>query len=77
MSFAALDRMLTRLVTHGRLTLVDTDGKAHKYGAAGAEPAARVRIVDPAFPRKALLSANTAVGEAYMNGGIVLEEGRS
>ena len=75
MSFVALDRMLTRMVTHGRLTIIDASGKEHDYGAAGAEPAARVRIVDAGFPRKVLLRPNLAVGEAYMNGGVIIEEG--
>jgi cyclopropane-fatty-acyl-phospholipid synthase len=63
------------MVSHGRLTIDDASGKEHHYGAAGAQPAVRVRIVDAHFPRKVLTKPNLAVGEAYMNGGVILEEG--
>ena len=69
-----LDVFLQRLVRVGRLTVVDPDGKLHQFGPGGA-PAVRVRLRDRRTQRRLLLNPELRLGEAYMDGSLVLEEG--
>src|SRR5690606_31513593 len=75
MSLFPLDRVLDRLITHGRLTVIDTDGARHDFGSSTAQPAVTIRVTDPAFPWRATVRPEMAVGEGYMNGAFVIEQG--
>ena len=75
MSLFPLDRLLRRLVTHGRLTLIDSTGQRHEFGRPGALPSAAVRINDPHFVRRFLRRPGLVLGEAYMDGSYTIEEG--
>jgi cyclopropane-fatty-acyl-phospholipid synthase len=68
------DAFLQRLVLVGRLTVVDADGSLHHYGPGGA-PAVRVRLRDARTRRRLLLNPELSLGEAYMDGALVIEEG--
>ena len=67
--------VLDRFVTVGQLGLIDANGKQHKFGTDDAEPSVTIRLHDPALHWKMALSPRTAVGEAYMDGTLTVEDG--
>src|SRR5438477_8343817 len=65
---------LPRFIRIGRLSLIDAAGKTHVFeGSPG--PSASVRLHDPSLHWKLLLSPRFYVPDAYMNGGLTIEEG--
>ena len=68
------DAMLRAMVREGRLSVEMPDGTRREYGDEHVEPV-RVRLSDPALPRKILMSRDLAVGEAYMDGTLTIEGG--
>ncbi len=71
-----LDKLLARVIRRGELRAIDAAGRVHDYGAP--EPGrARVaiRFTDRATPGRIARDARLAVGEAYMDGRLVIEEG--
>lgn len=68
----ALDQLLRHAVTWGRLRVVYPDGSPRHYGP-GPAPEARVRIGDPALIRRLLTNPQMALGEGYMDGGLVFD----
>lgn len=75
MSLFPLDKFLGRLVTHGELTVIGADGERQTFGRPGTGPAATLRITDPTLIRRFLRRPNLVVGEGYMDGSWVVEEG--
>ena len=73
--FAAsvIHAMLRRLVRNGRLSVVYPDGSLKTYGD-GKGTEVRIRIRDRRTLRR-LLDADRYLGEAYMDGGIIVEKG--
>ncbi len=65
---------LRRLIKFGRLTVIDPRGRAHVMEGAGG-PAAVIRLHDPSVSRAMFGSPALAVGEAYMDGRLTVEEG--
>jgi cyclopropane-fatty-acyl-phospholipid synthase len=69
-----LDKMLARVIKTGRLEIIDAAGLRHVYqGAPGAT--VTVRLNDPALHHKLFLNPELSAGEAYMDGGLVIEKG--
>ena len=68
-----IDAMLRRLIRHGRLSVLYPDGSLKTYGD-GTGTEVRVRIRDRRTLRR-LLDADRYLGEAYMDGGLVVEQG--
>ncbi|HYM31305.1 MAG TPA: cyclopropane-fatty-acyl-phospholipid synthase family protein [Candidatus Cybelea sp.] len=66
---------LRRLIRSGHLTLIDAFGRRHEFGQAGAKPAATFRIKDKSLHRKLALNPDLALGEAWMDGTIEVENG--
>src|SRR5437762_13342892 len=65
---------LPRFIRIGRLNLIDAAGETHVFeGSPG--PSASVRLHDPSLHWKFLLSPRFYVPDAYMNGGLTIEEG--
>src|SRR5256885_4704633 len=65
---------LLRFIRIGPLNLIDAAGKTHVFeGSPG--PSASVRVHDPSLHWKFLLSPRFYVPDAYMNGGLTIEEG--
>jgi len=60
-----LDRLLTRIVREGDLSVTWPDGRISIYGW-GNGPSSAVTLHDPALPRKLVMNAELALGEAYM-----------
>jgi cyclopropane-fatty-acyl-phospholipid synthase len=72
--YALLDQALDHVVKTGTLIVTDAQGRPHSYGDGTGE-AVRFRVTDRLTPVKLALDADLHLGESYMNGGIVLEQG--
>jgi cyclopropane-fatty-acyl-phospholipid synthase len=70
-----LDALLRRLIRKGRLVVIDADGKRHVYGDGADGEAVAIRFTDRATPRRAALNPALALGEAYMDGRLLVEQG--
>jgi len=68
-------KLLNYLVKSGDLTVFDADGKAHKFGTPGQKPKSVIRLHDKALHYQLFFYPEFYLGEAYMNGALVLEEG--
>lgn len=73
--FKLLDVLLTRLVREGSLTVLDAAGVAHSYGD-GTGPLVTTRILDSRLERHLSVDPELALGEGYMDGRLVMLEGR-
>jgi cyclopropane-fatty-acyl-phospholipid synthase len=72
--FRQLRHVLDRIVTTGNLRLIDADGCAHDFGD-GSGPPIVARIADCATERRFILNPALAIGEAYVDGRLVVEQG--
>lgn len=69
-----LVKAVTGLVRQGDLTITLPDGRARRFGDGGGDAVA-IRLTDPALPRKLMRNPELALGEAYMDGTLLLEAG--
>lgn len=69
----ALQTLLRRIVRKGTLTVVAPDGRPYAFG--NGSPAITIRITDWKVVRRLFLNPDLAVGEAYMDGTLVVENG--
>ena len=69
-----LARLFERLITIGRLTLIDAHGRSHDFRGVGG-PCATIRLKDPALHWKLVLRPRLYLPEAYMDGALTIEEG--
>ena len=69
-----LASVLPRVIRIGRLNVIDAAGRTHVF-AGSPGPTATIRLHDRALHWKCLLSPRFYVPEAYMNGGLTIEEG--
>lgn len=67
-------RAFRQLISVGHLTLIDPDGERHECRGSDGHRAT-IRITDRSLDRRLLLNPELAIGEGYMDGGIVLEDG--
>lgn len=65
--------LFRRIIRDGTLTLVDPAGRRETVGSG--EPRVTVRLTDRATERRILMNPKLAIGESYMNGSLVIEEG--
>ncbi len=66
--------LFERLIRVGTLTVIDADGKTHVF--AGTEgPKATMRLHDKALHKSIFRKPQLAVGEAYMDGTLTVEDG--
>ncbi|MGG7646023.1 class I SAM-dependent methyltransferase [Rhodovulum sp. YNF3179] len=68
-----LDTLLSSLIRHGALVVETPDGHTHRYGEPDATPV-RIRIHDDETLRRLALRPELAVGEAYMDGRLTIED---
>ncbi|MEZ5816579.1 MAG: cyclopropane-fatty-acyl-phospholipid synthase family protein [Hyphomicrobiaceae bacterium] len=73
--FKPLYLLLDRIVVHGTLTVETADGAVHRFGDGGS-PRVSMKLADRALERQIALNPNLAVGEGYMDGRLVMREGR-
>ncbi len=69
-----LERLLKRVMVHGSLTMILASG-ARITGGDGQTPHVTVRFTTQAAQRAVCLDPELCLGEAYMNGTLVMEEG--
>jgi cyclopropane-fatty-acyl-phospholipid synthase len=69
-----LATIASRFVQTGRLTIIDPSGRSHELGPGGA-PAAAIRICDWTSWARIGLRPTLALGEAYMHGALIIEQG--
>jgi cyclopropane-fatty-acyl-phospholipid synthase len=62
------------LITVGTLTVIDAAGRTHRF-VGGEGPQVTIRLHDKALHRRLLFSPYLAVGEAYMDGTLTVEDG--
>lgn len=67
-----LDRLLGRLIRDGSLTVQMPDGVQKTYGD-GSGPAVHVTLHDPALPGRLVRGPDMALGEAYMDQTLTVE----
>ena len=68
----ALDRMLDQFIVTGALDLTFPDGRRRRYGPGGQGADVQVALHDPALPRRLVMSPELALGEAYMDGTLII-----
>lgn len=57
------------------MTVIDAAGRVHPFGPGDSGPDVSVRLHDPLLPMRILLRPSLALGEAYMDGTITIEQG--
>ncbi len=72
--FALLDRVLNYVVKSGALQVIDPQGLPHTYGDGSGTPVV-MRITTPGWARKIAFDPDLNLGEAYMAGGLEVEQG--
>jgi cyclopropane-fatty-acyl-phospholipid synthase len=72
--FRLLRYILDRTVTSGHLNVIDADGRNYGFGDHTGTPIV-ARIADTWTERQLALSPSLAIGEAYMDGRLVIEQG--
>jgi len=70
-----LAAFLRRVVRIGHLGVIDADGRRQDFGEPGAIPSVVLRLHDRALARRIALYPALAVGEAYMDGTLTIEDG--
>ena len=68
-----LQRLFAKVIHYGRLTVIGPNGRSYRAGAS--MPSVTIRITDPAIIPRILLHCDLAIGEAYMDGTLIMEEG--
>jgi len=64
-----------KLIRRGHLRIIDSHNKIRDFGEKGAKPSATVRLHDKFLFYKLPLNFSLYFGEAYMDGGITVEDG--
>ena len=70
-----LAQVLARVVNEGELTIVDEIGRSHQIKGAKAGPAVTMRVHDWWTGIRLALRPRLALGEAYMDGRLTVEQG--
>ncbi|KLE35835.1 SAM-dependent methyltransferase [Aurantiacibacter luteus] len=71
-----IDKLLARMIRRGTLRLTHADGTARTFGAPEPGfPDVAIRFADDKVARDVLLDPRLGVGEAYIDGRIVIEQG--
>ncbi len=72
--FGLLEKALRGVISSGDLTLLSPSGKALRLGDGTGTPV-RCRITSPLWAAKILLDPDLYLGEAWMDGGLLVEQG--
>jgi cyclopropane-fatty-acyl-phospholipid synthase len=71
---AMTGRLIERLLKRGEITVVTVDGKSTKYGPGGGK-SVTIRFTDRKVPFELLRNPRLGLGEAYMDGRLLIEGG--
>ena len=69
-----MSRLFDGIIITGRLTVIRANRRTETFGD-GTGPTVTIRFTSPQAERKAMLRWRVGMGEAYMNGGMVIEHG--
>ena len=69
-----LARFLAATIRTGTLVVIDANGKKWRFGTGGA-PGAAIRLHDRRLHRRLLLNPRLALGEAFVDGTLTIEDG--
>jgi cyclopropane-fatty-acyl-phospholipid synthase len=69
-----LVKYLANVLKTGSLEIVDAKGKLHRFGN-GSGPNVRARFTSPAAERSVMLNPELKLGETFMDGGLILDQG--
>jgi cyclopropane-fatty-acyl-phospholipid synthase len=67
-----LNKMLGQLIRRGTLIVHLPDGAVQRHGD-GTQPSVTVRVVDPTLPMRMVRNPDLAVGEAYVDGALTID----
>jgi len=67
--------ILKHLIRDGHLTLIDANGRTHVVEGGSGRPRVTLRLHDKALHRRLLLNPQLALGEAYVDGTLTVDEG--
>lgn len=70
-----LGNLLKRFVKNGQLRITDAKGVQHVFGTGENGPTVTARLTDAALEWKLFLNPELTAAEAYMDGGLVFEDG--
>ena len=70
-----LDSVLKKIMVRGTLAVVDHRGRRWKYAGARAGPGATMHLHTARLPLRIALRPDLALGEAYMDGTLTVEDG--
>jgi cyclopropane-fatty-acyl-phospholipid synthase len=70
-----LSKLFNQIFKIGRLTVIDVNGRNYVFGSGDPKPAMTIRFHDKSVKRALLLNPRLALGEAYMNGKVTIENG--
>ena len=74
-SLPLLSPLLRSMIRKGRLVVIDARGGWHEFGGHRTGPSVTVRLHDRNLPLRMALNPSLALGEAYMDGRLTLEQG--
>jgi len=69
-----LQQMLKGVYKKGTLIVIDPEGRAHAYGD-GTAPRITIRVHDRGLTKALLRDSSLAIGEAFMDGALTIEDG--
>ena len=65
--------ILSNISLKGKLDIVDSNGKTHTFGSS--EPYVKIKLSNKSIQRKLFINPSLYLGEGYMDGEIIIEEG--
>src|SRR5262245_47279690 len=71
----AMEALLSQPIKHGRLNITAPDGQRHTLKGSQSGPEASIRITDHKVMRRMLVIPDLYLGEAYMEGSLIVEDG--
>ncbi len=66
---------LKALLRRGRLTIIDAQGRKRNVDSGASGPSVTIRLHSSTLPLKLMIRPSLALGEAYMDGALTVEEG--
>ena len=69
-----LDKLLQHFFSYGELKVTYPDGTTHTYGDGNGGESVALTLHDPSLPRRIVISPDLAVGEAYTDGRLTIED---
>jgi cyclopropane-fatty-acyl-phospholipid synthase len=75
MTMFLLSRLFKLIVTVGHLTVIDARGRQHRFQGKAPGPHVTIRLHDKSVEWAMALNPRLAVGEAYMDGRLTVENG--